>query len=258
MSIEIKSISTYADYKAAEQIQASVLGFEPLDVVPYQILQSFTQSGGAVIGAFDSGLLVGVVMGYTGLLPDNTPYHRSQRMAVLPAYRGRGIGVALKQAQADVARSHGLQLMCWTYDPLRALNAHLNLHKLGAISRRYLVNAYFGSTSPRDSGAPIDRLWVEWDLTQRAVGDRPAMALSSETAIALRIVADQPSEPDLSLTAPVVVIQVPPNIDAVRELGVDRLMAWRMATRAVFVHYFAAGYIAAEFVRDIGYVLRNA
>ncbi len=258
MAIEIKPISAYADYKAAEQVQADVLGFGPLDVVPYQILQSFAQSGGAVIGAFDSSALIGVVMGYTGLLPDGAPYHRSQRMAVLPSYRGQGVGAALKHAQADVARSRGLRLMCWTFDPLRALNAHLNLHKLGAVSRRYIPDAYYASSSPRDAGAPIDRLWVEWDLALRESRERPAYPLPPSPVKAIRLLGDQPSEPDLSSNEPVVVIQIPPNIDAVRAQGADRLLEWRMATRAAFERYVSDGYIVVDYLREQGYILVKA
>jgi chorismate synthase len=266
MAIEIKPISTYEGYKAAEQLQAEVLGFGPLDVVPYQILQSFAQSGGAVIGAYadmaaaDAGTqtLIGVVMGYTGLLPDGTPYHRSQRMAVLAQYRGQGVGAALKHAQADLARSRGLRLMCWTFDPLRALNAHLNLHKLGVISRRYIANAYYASTSPRDAGAPIDRLWVEWDLAlreSREPHERPAYTLPASPVKVIRLMGDRPSDPDLSSDAPAVLIQIPTNIDAVRDQGLDRLLEWRMATRAAFERYLAAGYVIADFQREQGYVL---
>src|SRR5689334_22591780 len=127
MSYDIHTLTKYEEFKACERLQADVLGFEDLDVVPYQLLQSFATSGGAVIGAFGAKMLIGAVMGYTGLHANGTPYHRSQRLAVLPRYRGQGVGEALKRAQADLARSYKLDLMCWTYDPLRAINAQLNI-----------------------------------------------------------------------------------------------------------------------------------
>ena len=148
MDYDIYPVERYEDYKACERLQSDVFGYADIDVVPYQLLRSFATSGGAVIGAFDGGSLIGFVVGYTGLLDDGTPYHRSQRLAVLPGYRGQGVGETLKHAQADLARQRGLRLMCWTFDPLRSINAHLNIHKLGAISRRYMANAYAASSNP--------------------------------------------------------------------------------------------------------------
>jgi predicted GNAT superfamily acetyltransferase len=252
MSIAISPLTTYDQYKACEQLQAEVLGFDALDVVPYQLLQSFATSGGAVIGAFDDGELVGAVMGYTGLLPDGTPYHRSQRMAVRIAYRSMGIGERLKRAQATLARQYGLRLMCWTYDPLRAPNAYLNIHKLGAISRRYIQNAYRVSSSVRDMGAPIDRLWVEWDL----IGERPLpVLLDSQYVIVLRDEAGWPSTPDLSLSSDVLLIQIPADIEDVRARWPESWPAWRRVTRAAFTHYLGQGYEVVDYVRDRGYVL---
>ena len=42
----------------------------------------------------------------------------------------------------------GLDLIEWTYDPLQALNAHLNFSKLGVVVEEYEENIYGESTSP--------------------------------------------------------------------------------------------------------------
>ncbi len=172
MSYRFRSVQTLDEYRACERLQAGVMGLADLEIIPYQILQSFAKSGGAVIGAFDDADLIGFVAGYTGLLEDGTPYHRSQRLAVAPEHRGQGVGEALKRAQADHVRRYGLRLMCWTFDPLLSRNAHLNLHKLGATSRRYIENAYAASSSRLNAGAPIDRLWVEWGFADRTTDHR--------------------------------------------------------------------------------------
>ena len=151
-----------------------------------------------------------------------------------------------------MARRRGLKLMCWTYDPLRAVNAHLNIHKLGATSRRYIANAYAVSTSPRDTGAAIDRLWMEWDLTGRS----RAQPLSVEGAqVVLRDEGKGPSEPNLFADTPLVIVQIPPDIDAVRAARIEGVVAWRNATSVTFTHYFARGYVACDFLRSAGYVL---
>ncbi len=255
MSYNIRSVATYEDYKACERLQSEVIGLSDLDVASYPLLQSFAQAGGAVIGAFDGPDMVGCVFGYVGLSDDGVFYHRSQRLAVSPAYQGRGLGEALKRAQAGQALARGLRLMCWTFDPLRARNAHLNLHKLGAISRVYLPDAYAALSGARDAGAPIDRLWVEWRLdvpqTDRTWPDLDTLPT------ALRNVEDRPADLDMSLRAAVVRIQIPDDIDAVRAADMSLARAWRMATRQAFTAYFARGYRVVDFVRACGYILTS-
>lgn len=253
MSYDIRPIAAYEEYKACERLQSDVMGLSDLDVASYPLLQSFARAGGAVIGAFDGPALVGCVFGYVGLSDDGMFYHRSQRLAVLPAYQGHGLGESLKRAQAAHALAHGLRLMCWTFDPLRARNAHLNLHKLGAIARVYLPDAYAALSGARDAGAPIDRLWVEWALD----ASQTSRSLSGLDAapIALRNVEDRPADLNLSAQADVVLIQIPDDIDAVRARDAGLARAWREATRQAFMTYFARGFQAVDFIRRRGYVL---
>src|SRR5208337_965428 len=48
--------------------------------------------------------------------------------------------------------------------PLEIKNAFLNIHRLGAISRAYLVDFYGVSSSRLQGGLPTDRLLAEWEL----------------------------------------------------------------------------------------------
>jgi predicted GNAT superfamily acetyltransferase len=271
MEYVIRPVQTRDEYRACEKMQAEVMGMSDLDVVPGPILSSFAASGGAVIGAFDGAELVGVVFGYTGLLEDGTPYHRSQRLAVLPACRGLGVGEALKRAQAEHARRNGLRLMCWTFDPLLSRNAHLNLRKLGAFARRYLRDAYTASR-PGNAGAPADRLWVEWEIggqrsevgSQKSeVGSQSGEAGQAEGArvegqhMVLRCEDDQPAGLDLSPAGPAVVIQIPDDIGALRARDAALARSWRAAARAAFEACFARGYRAVEFIRHQGYILTS-
>ena len=51
----------------------------------------------------------------------------------------------------------GIDLIEWTYDPLQALNAHLNFAKLGVVVQEYAENIYGESSSPLHHGTPTDR-----------------------------------------------------------------------------------------------------
>jgi predicted GNAT superfamily acetyltransferase len=65
----------------------------------------------------------------------------------------------LKLEQRASALERGITLIQWTFDPLQAKNAYLNIEKLGVIVRRYEVEVY----GPPSLGQ-TDRLIAEWWL----------------------------------------------------------------------------------------------
>ena len=68
----------------------------------------------------------------------------------------------LKLLQRDRTLAMGLDLIEWTYDPLQAMNAHLNFAKLGVVAEEYAENIYGTSSSPLHQGNPTDRFVAEW------------------------------------------------------------------------------------------------
>ncbi|HUN86151.1 MAG TPA: hypothetical protein VMU48_17360 [Terracidiphilus sp.] len=137
-----------------------------------------------MIGAFDTSLpgaapgggpqsLVGFAYSLPGIKSGAGgpwPYLHSHMLAVRQSHRDRGLGVQLKLKQRDEALSRGIRHMEWTFDPLEIKNAHLNIHKLGAIVRRYYIDFYGVSSSRLQAGLPTDRLVAEWYLdTPRVV-----------------------------------------------------------------------------------------
>jgi predicted GNAT superfamily acetyltransferase len=124
--------------------------------------------------------MVGFVFGFLGR-DQNRFLHHSHMLAVLAEYRGRGLGENLKWAQRDRVRKQGLDLINWTFDPLQAPNANLNINRLGAVVGKYLLNLYGESSSPLHGGIPTDRFEAEWWLTSPRVeearkGSRPVRA----------------------------------------------------------------------------------
>jgi predicted GNAT superfamily acetyltransferase len=108
-------------------------------------------------------------------------------LAVRARYRDRGLGAQLKLEQRREALSRGIRHMEWTFDPLEIKNAHLNIHKLGAIVRSYYVNFYGVSSSRLQGGLPTDRLVAEWYLDSDRVNgileSRPPVAYEIEERI---------------------------------------------------------------------------
>jgi predicted GNAT superfamily acetyltransferase len=94
----------------------------------------------------------------------------SHRLAVLPEMRGLGLGVRAEAGiSATGAWTRGISHVRWTFDPLRATNAALNIHRLGAPRRNTYLPDYYGEMAGINQGLASDRLLVDWDLAAPVV-----------------------------------------------------------------------------------------
>jgi predicted GNAT superfamily acetyltransferase len=96
--------------------------------------------------------------------------------------RNSGIGLQLKLAQRERALAMGVDLIEWTFDPLQALNAHLNFTKLGVVVEEYEENIYGESSSPLHDGIADGSFVAEWKLTEPHVERRIAARGSDSCA----------------------------------------------------------------------------
>ncbi len=161
--LQIRPAQSLEELHACVDLQMAVWGFPARDVVPFHQLHTAHQWGGLVLVAVDAGRVVGFCYGFGGR-QYGRPALLSHMLAVLPEYRGRDLGARLKLAQAEWALANGYDLITWTYDPLQAVNANLNINRLGGVVRRYLVDHYGPMTDGINRGLPSDRLLVEWHL----------------------------------------------------------------------------------------------
>jgi predicted GNAT superfamily acetyltransferase len=162
-NIEIRHLSNLEQFERCVVLQLEVWGYSDGDVIPRRVFIVAQRIGGQVLGAFDGETIVGFAMSLPGFR-NGRSYLHSHMLAVLPEYRNAGLGRRLKLAQREDALARGFDLMEWTYDPLEIKNAHLNIARLGAISRRYQPDFYGSSSSPLQGGLPTDRLYAEWWL----------------------------------------------------------------------------------------------
>jgi predicted GNAT superfamily acetyltransferase len=161
--ITVRLLNSLEDFQKCVQIAREVWGDTELDTEPTVTLVIAHHTGGQILGAFDGEKMIGFTKAYVGL-HDQTPYLHSHMAAVLPSHRDRRVGRQLKLFQREDALRRGVRLIEWTFDPLETKNAHFNINRLGAISRRYIPNFYGITTSPLHRGMPTDRLLVEWHL----------------------------------------------------------------------------------------------
>lgn len=162
--IVIRDCNSLDDFHQCVAVQRAVWGFDDKDLVPVRLFVVAQKIEGQVLGAFDpSGRMVGFALAVPALRGPLVYLH-SHMAAVLAEFRGLGVGRRLKLEQRRKALQRGIRLIEWTFDPLELNNANFNLHRLGAIARRYVVNQYGISSSPLHRGLPTDRLIAEWWL----------------------------------------------------------------------------------------------
>jgi len=233
---------------AIEDLQARAWEMEPRGIVPGALMGVIASGGGILLAAYDrdhGDQPVGFVLGLLARR-DGRLYHASHMLATDPAYQGRGIGAALKRRQREAALAQGLDLMTWTFDPLIARNAHLNLHKLGAISRTYHED-YYGPMDDRfNGGLPTDRLLVEWRLDDPV----PPVPLSVPAPPTPILIAEG-GKPVLRLeqtsAGALLSVWVPRDITAIKERDPAAALDWRLALRRALSWAFAHGYVVRDF-----------
>ena len=246
--MKIRDFESHADRAQCVELQELTWGRGFTEKVPAAMLLVVQKTGGVVAGAFDdSGRMLGFVFGVTGL-KDGKLIHWSDMLAVHPDAQGMHLGEQLKDYQRDKCRAMGIATMYWTYDPLVARNAHLNLNRLRARVDEFVVAMYGEETnSPLQGDMPTDRFVIAWAIDP-AQGSEPLGTLPDALPLA---VGEDAHEGEL-VVAPSVGVRVPRDISALASADIASARRWRFATRRAFSHYLARGYHARGFVADAG------
>jgi predicted GNAT superfamily acetyltransferase len=256
-AISFRDLTTLDEFAAVVQLERDIWGPAYDDVVPVPILAVSVHSGGILIGAFDAGRMIGFVYSLPGI-KDGKPTQWSHMAGVLPGYQSRGLGYQLKLLQRERALNAGLDLVQWTYDPLQAMNAHLNFSKLGVIVDEYAVNIYGVSASPLHGGNPTDRFVADWFVRDARVEERLrgaaplASVMTVEPAGRAQPAGEwlEPAIVDLTLTTKRISVEIPMGFTEMLSQAPDLALSWRLATREIFTTYFGRGYRAVEFFLD--------
>lgn len=249
--VTIRPLETRAEYKACVALQRDIWGRDFQDLVPATILMVSQQVGGVASGAFDTdGQLLGFVFGISGVR-DGATAHWSDMLAVRPEARGRGLGRRLKLHQRALLLAVGIERVYWTFDPLVARNARLNLTTLGAFPLEYVSNMYGDTGSQLHRGLDTDRFIVEWRLRDPAVERRlagepvllpaaahegPIVTIAPTDAgpVAGAVPGDNAAPlPD----APWVRVELPPDVAQLKVDAPDVARRWQHSLRRAFTTY---------------------
>src|SRR5438270_9839145 len=251
-AVEVRLVQSHDEFAACEAMSRDIWGAAERNVVPREPLLTIQLNGGLVHGAFfPDGRLVGFCFAFLGRRNGQLRLC-SHQLGVVPELRGGGIGIALKEAQRADALRLGYELVSWTFDPLEARNAYINLHRLGCVARLYDRDHYGAMEDELNRGVPSDRFEAEWWLQATRPGN-----IDTDVPLALAIGSDGgPERRAVALSgATAAMIQIPSDFQAVKRDDPELARRWRSQSRAVFEAALDAGLIAVDFLRQGAYVM---
>ena len=249
--VTIRPLETRAEYETCVALQRDIWGGDFLDLVPATILLVSQQIGGVASGAFDTdGRLLGFVFGISGVR-DGVTAHWSNMLAVRPEARGLGLGRRLKLHQRELLLAIGVERVYWSFDPLVARNARLNLMTLGAAPVEYVSNMYGDTGSRLHRGLDTDRFIVEWRLrdpaVERLLAGIPARlpAAAQEGPIVTLAPTDTAPVAPVDNTAPLpdapwVRVELPADVEQLKADAPELAGRWQLGLRRAFTTYLNA------------------
>jgi len=232
-NISIRPLTSLPDQVLGRMIFDHTWAMDAGTEITPNLLQAMIHSGAYLSGAFMDGECVGAAFAFpatTGGL-----HLHSHMTAVLDKFRDKGIGHALKIDQYKWAKQNKYKEITWTFDPLVARNAKLNILKLGVDISAYYPNFYGDMPDELNAGDESDRVMA----SLKVVGETP----TSRSVI---------STPDKSA----VLIAIPSDIVAIRGKDLAENLRWRRSVRDEFVGVLARGGKVIGFSENNEYVVQ--
>lgn len=192
------------------------------------LLQAIVHAGGYCGIAVHESRVVGAAMGFLGRHRAQDGSWRvhlhSHMAAVIPEFRDRHIGSALKVHQRLWALQNDVPVVTWTFDPLVRRNAYVNLIKLGTEVRGYVPDFYGPMDDGINAGDPTDRMFAWWEVDSALAHDGAAGRLQQREA--------RPGEHEVAL---------PEDIVRLRQTDPAEAMRWRLQVRDEMMTALARG-----------------
>jgi predicted GNAT superfamily acetyltransferase len=261
---EIRSLKKPEEMEAVEELQLLIWQGVPRGIIPGDLLVTFVHNGGLVLGAFEQNQLVGMLIGFPGIVSDengNRLKHSSHMLGVHPDCRDAGLGFKLKCAQRDFVINQGINLITWTFDPLLSKNAHLNINRLGAVCNTYLRSEYGQMQDGLNAGLDSDRFRVDWWLDSKRVKNRldgvvRHMHLDELSRKDVEILSANKEQKPMNglpkLDQANLLVEIPTDFLAMKAADFPLAKSWRFAIREVFEHAFGHGYLVTDLVHEHG------
>ena len=232
-SIQVRELDNLQDQDFGRNIFDITWSMDAGTEITPNLLQAMVHSGSYLSGAFIDNKIVGAAFAFPAT---NGGLHLHSHMtAVLPEFRDKGVGYALKIDQWKWAKKKNYSHLSWTFDPLVRRNAKLNIAKLGVDISAYHPNFYGDMPDALNAGDESDRLMVSW----RTDIDAPKA----------RELITKPETGDI-------LIEIPEDIVAIRSKNQSESMKWRRQVREQFLAAFEKNGKVVGFSANNEYVVR--
>ena len=232
-SIQVRELDNLQDQDFGRNIFDITWSMDAGTEITPNLLQAMVHSGSYLSGAFIDNKIVGAAFAFPAT---NGGLHLHSHMtAVLPEFRDKGVGYALKMDQWNWAKKKNYSHLSWTFDPLVRRNAKLNIAKLGVDISAYHPNFYGDMPDALNAGDESDRLMVSW----RTDIDAPKA----------RELITKPETGDI-------LIEIPEDIVAIRSKNQSESMKWRRQVREQFLAAFEKNGKVIGFSANNEYVVR--
>jgi predicted GNAT superfamily acetyltransferase len=231
--IQVRKLETITEQNLGRHIFDETWPMDAGTEITPNLAQAMVHSGAYLSGAFIDEKCVGAAFAFPATT--NGLHLHSHMTAVLDGYRNQGIGYALKIDQWFWAKKNNYKEITWTFDPLVARNAKLNLTKLGVDISNYYPNFYGDMPDALNAGDESDRLMASW----KVIGDQPVP----------RSMILNPSDTDT-------LIKIPEDIVAIRGKDISENLKWRYKVRAEFMQVFEKSGKVVGFSANNEYVVR--
>jgi predicted GNAT superfamily acetyltransferase len=231
--IQVRKLETFCDQTLGREIFDKTWAMSAGTEITPNLLQAMVHSGAYLSGAFIDEKCVGAAFAF----PATTErlHLHSHMTAVLDKYRDKGIGYSLKIDQWNWAKKNNYKEITWTFDPLVARNAKLNLIKLGVDISAYYPNFYGDMPDALNAGDESDRVMASW----KVYGEQP---------VAKSVITN----PDKADT----LIKIPEDIVTIRSEDISENLKWRHKVREEFMRAFEKGGKVVGFSANNEYVVR--
>ena len=232
-SIQVRELDNLQDQDFGRNIFDITWSMDAGTEITPNLLQAMVHSGSYLSGAFIDNKIVGAAFAFPAT---NDGLHLHSHMtAVLPEFRDKGVGYALKIDQWNWAKKNNYSKLSWTFDPLVRRNAKLNIVKLGVDISAYHPNFYGDMPDALNAGDESDRLMVSWSTDLDAPKARELI-----------------TNPELSD----ILIEIPEDIVAIRAKNQSESMKWRRQVREQFMVVFEKNGKVIGFSANNEYVVR--
>ena len=232
-SIQVRKLDNLQDQDSARKIFDITWSLDAGTEITPNLLQAMVHSGSYLSGAFVDNKIVGTAFAFPAT---NGGLHLHSHMtAVLPEYRDKGVGYALKIDQWNWAKKKKYSQLSWTFDPLVRRNAKLNIVKLGVDISAYHPNFYGDMPDALNAGDESDRLMVSWSTDLDAPKARELIT--------------NPESSDI-------LIEIPEDIVEIRSKNQSESMKWRRQVREQFMAAFEKNGKVIGFSANNEYVVR--